>query len=91
MKFNSDGLNYKNSNFKLVKKILKKGDKIKKHNHEGCDILFTVVKGEVELLYNEETKYQLVPGDVFYFEGSNYIEADIIKDAEMFVTLINKK
>ncbi len=89
-KLNNVGLVLEESNFKVVKKSLKAGDSISRHNHPGANILFTVVKGRVELIYNDEEVNNLKPGDVFHFEGENYIKANIIEDSEIFVTLIKK-
>ena len=41
---NEAGLLFNKGNFKLVKKILKKDEKIAKHNHEDEEIIFTVLK-----------------------------------------------
>ena len=42
---NEAGLLFNKGNFKLVKKVLKKDEKIAKHNHENEEIIFTVLKG----------------------------------------------
>ena len=39
---NEAGLLFSKENFKLVKKVLKKDEKIAKHNHENEEIIFTV-------------------------------------------------
>ncbi len=90
-KLNNVGLVLEESNFKVIKKSLKAGEVISRHNHPGANILFTVVKGSVELIYNDEEVNNLIPGDVFHFEGDNYIKANIMEDAEIFVILINKE
>ncbi len=91
LKMSDAGLVIEKQNFKVIKKHHKSGDVITKHNHPDKDILFTVVKGKVELILNDYEVNNLVPGDIFYFDGANYIEANIIDDLEIFVTLIKKQ
>ena len=42
---NGLGIILQEKNFALAKKVLKKDEKIQKHNHPTANILFTVVKG----------------------------------------------
>ncbi len=77
-------------NVKLIKKAGKKGDLIGKHNHEGCEVLFTVVKGRVDVRINDDEMYIAVPGSVVSFEGSHYLSATLLEDSEIFITLIKK-
>ncbi len=86
-KFNNEGLVLEKKGLKVVKKCIKSGGTIPRHNHPNADILFTVVKGEVELVYNDKEVNNLKPGDIFYFDGDNYINANIIEDSEIFVTI----
>ena len=76
--------------FNLVKKAGVKGDTIPKHNHAEAHILFTVVKGTVRVFLNDTEEHDLKAGDILYFDGNNYINAEFIEDGEFFVTLINK-
>ena len=46
---NEAGLLFNKRNFKLVKKVLKKDEKIAKHNHENEEIIFTVLKGKMDI------------------------------------------
>ena len=71
---NEIGLMFSKDNFMLVKKALKKGEKVEKHNHENEEIIFTVLKGKVEVFLNEKENHVLVPGE----------------DSEFSVTLIKK-
>ncbi len=88
--FDKLGVVVNNERFKLVKKEGKTGEKIAKHNHAGANILFTVVKGRVEALINEEQKYELFAGKVLSFDGDNYLSATFLEDSEVFVTIVNK-
>ncbi len=90
-KLNNVGLVLEKDEFKVIKKSVEAGGSIVRHNHPGHHILFTVVKGKVELKYNDDEVNNLMPGDIFYFDGANYIEANIIDDSEIFVTLIKKQ
>lgn len=83
------GLVLEEKNFKVIKKVGQAGDQIPKHNHPEENILFTVVKGEVEVFIDEE-RFEMSPGKVLSFDGNSYIRANIVRDAEVFVTLIRK-
>ena len=85
---NEVGLLFNKGNFKLVKKVLKKDEKIAKHNHENEEIIFTVLKGKMEI--NEIEKHILVPGDILHFDGVNFINGAALEDSEVSVTLIKK-
>ena len=41
------GLVFNESSFKVVKKVLQRGDVIPRHHHPGDTVLFTVVKGQM--------------------------------------------
>lgn len=71
---NEAGLLFTGENFKLVKKILKKDEKIAKHNHENEEIIFIVLKGKMQMFLNETEKHVLVPGDILHFDGRNLTE-----------------
>ena len=87
---NEAGLLFNKGNFKLVKKILKKDEKIAKHNHEDEEIVFTVLKGKMEMYLNETEKHVLVPGDILHSDGVNFINGSALEDSEVSVTLIKK-
>ncbi|MFC2294546.1 MAG: DUF1637 domain-containing protein, partial [Leptotrichia hongkongensis] len=70
---NEAGLLFNKGNFKLVKKILKKDEKIAKHNHEDEEIIFTVLKGKMEMYLNETEKHVLLTVDILHFDGVNFI------------------
>ena len=76
--------------FKVVKKVGEVGTKIPKHNHPDELILFTVVKGKVEVLLDECETYLVEPGKVLHFDGNHFIQAEFIEAGEVFVTLIQK-
>lgn len=79
---------YQGPHYMVVKKILKAGEKIPRHNHPGDDIIFTVLKGKAEVFFNDERFHTAVPGDIIRFEGGSYINADILEDAEIQIVLI---
>lgn len=85
----NEGLLVNENGFKLVKKVAKSGESIPKHNHPEANILFTVVKGEVEAFIDEE-RFLLTPGKNLSFDGNGYIRANIVQDSEIFITLIDK-
>ena len=87
---NEAGLLFTGENFKLVKKILKKDEKIAKHNHENEEIIFIVLKGKMQMFLNETEKHVLVPGDILHFDGRNFINGSALEDSEVSVTLVKK-
>ena len=88
--FEDAGLLKKHDRFKLVKKIGKEGDLITRHNHPEALVLFTVVKGRVQVHLNDNEIHIVEPGKVLHFDGDNFINAEFLTDGEVFVTLINK-
>lgn len=76
--------------FKLVKKVGAAGMNIDKHKHPGVDVIFTVVKGKVEVCLQGEEMHVVQPGDVLHFDGENTIEAQYLEASEVIVTLIKK-
>ena len=88
--FEEAGLLKNHDRFKLVKKVGKKGDLITKHNHPEALVLFTVVKGRVQVHLNDNEIHNVEPGEVLHFDGDNFINAEFLTDGEVFVTLINK-
>lgn len=87
---NEIGVLFSKDNFMLVKKELKKGEKVEKHNHENEEVVFTVLKGKVEVFLNEKENHVLVPGEILQFDGINFINVVAIEDSEFSVTLIKK-
>lgn len=93
---NSKGNVFNEENFSVVKKVLAKMEKIDKHNHPGKMILFTIVKGTVELILEKEDTgekedFMLEPGTILKFDGEYFISA-IAKDfSEIFVTIIDRQ
>lgn len=84
------GLIFDGPNYKIVKKGGKTGDKVEKHNHPEANVIFTVVKGKVQVFLNDTEEHVLVPGQVLEFNGDNYINATLLEDSEFVVNLILK-
>ena len=87
---NEAGALFNKKNFKLVKKILKKNEKIAKHNHENEEIVFIVLKGKMEIFLNDTEKHILVPGNILQFDGINFINGSALEDSEISVILVKK-
>ena len=66
------------------------GEKIPSHNHENEEIIFSVLKGKMEMFLNGEEKHILVPGDVLHFDGKNFISGNALEYSEINITLILK-
>ena len=73
------GLIFSGNNFKVVKKILKAGE-----------LIFSVLKGKMEIFLNDTEKYVLVPGDILNFDGANFVKGTALEDTEFNVTLVKK-
>ena len=84
------GLLYKGENYVIVKKGGVAGEQVDKHNHPEANVIFTVVKGKVQVFLNETEEHVLVPGQVLEFDGDNYIQATLVEDSEFVVNLITK-
>ncbi len=84
------GLLLNEAQFRLIKKAGKAGDAIEKHNHPEAKVLFTVVKGKIKVFINETETFEVEPGASLFFDGDNFINAELIEDSEVFITLINK-
>ena len=87
---NGGGMLFSGNNFKVVKKVLKSGEAIPSHNHENEEIIFSVLKGKMEMYLNDTEKHVLVPGDVLNFDGVNFIKGTALEDSEVNVTLVKK-
>ena len=87
---NKAGLLFKGNNFKVVKKVINLGEQIPSHNHENEEIIFSVLKGKMEMFLNGEEKHILVPGDILHFDGKNFISGNALEDSEINITLILK-
>ena len=87
---NEAGMLFSGNNFKVVKKILKTGEFIPSHNHEEEEIVFSVLKGKMEMFLNDTEKHVLVPGDILNFDGVNFIKGIALEDSEINVTLVKK-
>lgn len=84
------GLIFSGNNFAVVKKIGKTGEEIPKHDHPEENIIFTVLKGKMQVFLNETEEHILTPGTIMHFDGVNSIQATFVEDSEIQVTLIKK-
>ena len=87
---NKAGLLFKGNNFKVLKKVINSWEQIPSHNHEYEEIIFSVLKGKMEMFLNGEEKHILVPGDILHFDGKNFISGNALEDSEINITLILK-
>ena len=58
-----EGKVFANHHGTVVRKALKKGEKIDKHNHEGEDIIFNVMQGAIKITLNDSEEHELKAGD----------------------------
>lgn len=87
---NNGGILFNEHNFKVVKKIINEGELIPSHNHPEENIIFSVLKGKMEIFLNEKENYILTPGDILKFDGTNYINGKALENSEINITLIKK-
>ena len=85
------GLLFQGPNYVIVKKGGKSlVNKLKNTTTQKQNVIFTVVKGKVQVFLNETEEHVLVPGQVLEFNGDNYIQATLVEDSEFVVNLIHK-
>ncbi len=84
------GLAFSHDNFKVVKKVVGKDEKIPSHNHEAEIMIFSVLKGKMEIFLNGTEKHVLEPGDILKFDGVNFFNGTALESSEINITLIKK-
>lgn len=85
-----EGLLFQKEPYAVVKKVGKAGEKIAKHNHPHEMVIITVVKGKVQITFNDKEVHEAGPGTVIEFDGTNYVAPKFLEDGEFVVTLIVK-
>lgn len=78
-----------NDKLMVVHVNLPQGKKIAPHDHQGQDIFFSVVKGQVKATLNNSEEHTLSPGTLLHFGGEAFISIEALVDSEFFVYLIN--
>lgn len=74
--------------FTVVKKALKKGEQLKRHNHEGDSVIFTVLSGKMNVVLNDNEKHEINVGQVLNFDGKYFIQGEAAEDSVIMVTLV---
>ena len=85
-----EGKVFHNTNGTVVRKALKSGEKIDRHNHEGEDIIFNVMSGKITVTLNDGEVHELNAGDTLVFTGNNYIAAVAGADTVVVITLVKE-
>ena len=85
-----EGKVFHNTNGTVVRKALKSGEKIDRHNHEGEDIIFNVMSGKITVTLNDGEVHELNAGDTLVFNGKNYISAVAGADTVVVITLVKE-
>jgi len=85
-----EGKVFHNTNGTVVRKALKSGEKIDRHNHEGEDIIFNVMSGKITVTLNDGEVHELNAGDTLVFNGKNFIAGEAIDDTLVVITLIKE-
>lgn len=86
----AQGKVFENAHAKVMRKVLSKGDTIPSHNHEGDDVVFTVLQGSLAITINETEQHALKAGEVLLFNGKNFIQGEALEDSVIMVTLIEE-
>lgn len=76
--------------FTVVKKALKKGEQLKRHNHEGDSVIFTVLSGKMNVVLNDNERHEIAVGQVLNFDGKNFIQGEAAEDSVIMVTLVGE-
>ena len=61
------GVAVQGSDYTVVKKAGKKGETVEKHDHPEANVLFTVVKGHMEVTIGDKDVFNVVPGQILSF------------------------
>lgn len=77
--------------FTVVKKALKKGERLKRHNHEGNSVIFTVLSGKMNVVLNDSEKHEINMGQVLNFDGKYFIQGESAEDSIIMVTLVENR
>ena len=77
-----------NDKLMVVHVNLPQGKKIAPHDHQGQDIYFSVVKGQVKATLNNSEEHTLSPG-THCTRRRAFIGIEALVDSEFFVYLIN--
>ena len=85
-----EGKVFSNANGTVVRKALKSGEKIDRHNHEGEDIIFNVMSGKITVTLNDGEVHEWNSGDTLVFNGKNYISAVAGADTVVVITLVKE-
>ena len=85
-----EGKVFSNTNGTVVRKALKSGEKIDRHNHEGEDIIFNVMSGKITVTLNDGEVHELNAGDTLVFNGKNYISAVAGAATVVVITLVKE-
>ena len=81
---------FSNNHGAVVRKTLKNGEKIDKHNHEGEDIVFSVMSGKITVTLDDGEVHELNAGDTLVFNGKHYIAAVAGADTVVVITLVKE-
>lgn len=87
---NTPGKAFSGENYDVIKKSLANNEVVDKHNHPGKEVLLTIVNGKIEVLFDDDEKYELTPGKMIKFDGENFITIKAKEPSQFFVTLIKK-
>ncbi|SUO93193.1 cupin domain-containing protein [Suttonella ornithocola] len=79
---------YQGDNYIIVKKMMRKGESIPKHNHTHHDVIFTVISGKVAVNFDDKPFAMVEAGEIIRFDGQHFIDAEILEDAQIQVALI---
>ncbi|WP_386693022.1 MULTISPECIES: cupin domain-containing protein [unclassified Lonepinella] len=74
----------------VVHGFFKAGDKMKRHNHDGYELFFTVLKGKANIVLDDKENHPINAGEILYFNGKHFINADFPEETEVLISLIKE-
>ena len=76
--------------FIVVKKVMKKGETMPRHNHVGRTVLFTATAGAFDVVLNDSERHTVKQGQTLKFGGEVYISAVAVKPSAVTVVLVDE-
>lgn len=70
----------------VVRKTFSPEEPMKRHNHTGSTVVITIVEGKGILTVNQKD-FPIATGDVFSFDGKDFIEGKFSMPTKVVVTL----
>lgn len=87
---NSAGIAHESENATIIHLLLDKGNIINPHKHQGNEVYFVVIKGEITVLLEDEEQHTLKAGEILNFDGDVNMGLISKIDSEAYTFLVAK-